>query len=197
MKKSLILFVFLMSIAVEARTKEIIAEVVFENTTDAPITSGTFFITELDKEIEITSAESFSITLPEKGKYQFGFYSEDFTSYTYYPAKITSKKNIITIRLEQKPATETALNYRNLANPEDLGVGMNFIFNGINQKPVDFSEFSEKYVVGAVSKNCTVDPVLMKRVTAHNQKVANYLTKNFGEQWKEDLPATPFGLKAK
>ena len=197
MKKLFFIIVLLFAINLKAESKEVIAEVIFENKTDLPISSGTFFITELDKEIKITSAESFKITLPEKGKYQFGFYSEDFTSYTYYPARITSKKNIITIRLEQKPTTETALNYRNLANPEDLGVGMNFIYNGLNNNPIDFSKFTEAYGVGMVTKNCVVDPITMKRVTAHNQKVVEYLIKNFGEEWRDNLPATPFGLKAK
>ena len=74
MKKILLALFFLFSIAVEAETKEIIAEVVFENATDVTFSSGTFFITELDEEIEITSLENFKITLPKKGKYQFVFF---------------------------------------------------------------------------------------------------------------------------
>ena len=72
---------------------------------------------------------------------------------------------------------------------------MNFVYNGINNKPIDFTRFTEEYGVGMISKNCVVDPLMMKYVTAHNQKVAAYLTAKFGVTWKDDLPATPFGLQ--
>ena len=193
MKKFLFIIILLCTITANADSKEIIAEVVFENKTDIPVFSGTFFITELGKEIEINSTESFKITLPEKGKYQFGFYTEDFTSYTYYPARITSRKNTITIRLEKKIETKKNTGFN--LDPNDLGVGMNFIYNGLNNNPIDFSDFIEAYGVGRVTKNCVVDPITMKRVKAHNQKVVEYLLENFGEEWRDNLPATPFGLK--
>ena len=97
------LFVSLLAPTIYPATeKKIIAKVVFENFTEIDFTSGKFFIKELNKIIEIGSEDSFTITLPEKGKYQFGFYSEEFDSYTYYSERIGSKKNIITIRLQNK-----------------------------------------------------------------------------------------------
>ena len=193
MKKILLALFFLCSIAVEAETKEIIAEVVFENATDVTFSSGTFFITELEEEIEITSLENFKITLPKKGKYQFGFYAEEFVSYILYPSKITSRKNIIRIRLESKIKSNAVSGFTIYTNNPDIG--MNFVYNGINNKPIDFTRFTEEYGVGMISKNCVVDPLMMKYVTAHNQKVAAYLTAKFGVTWKDDLPATPFGLQ--
>jgi len=167
MKKILLALFFLFSIAVEAETKEIIAEVVFENATDVTFSSGTFFITELDEEIEITSLENFKITLPKKGKYQFDFYAEEFVSYILYPSKITSRKNIIRIRLESKIKSNAVSGFNIYTNNPDIG--MNFVYNGINNKPIDFTRFTEEYGVGMISKNCVVDPLMMKYVTAHNQ----------------------------
>lgn len=83
---------------------EIVATVVFENLTNKEFTSGEFMIIDLNKKTKITVAENFNITLPEKGKYHFSFVTNDFTAYTFYPARINKRKNTITIRLmEKKP----------------------------------------------------------------------------------------------
>ena len=121
------------------------------------------------------------------------FYAEEFVSYILYPSKITSRKNIIRIRLESKIKSNAVSGFTIYTNNPDIG--MNFVYNGINNKPIDFTRFTEEYGVGMISKNCVVDPLMMKYVTAHNQKVAAYLTAKFGVTWKDDLPATPFGLQ--
>src|SRR5690606_11158314 len=209
MKKAFLFLFFLTTTISQATEKEIIAKVVFENFTEKDFSSGKFFITELNKTIELSSAASFTITLPEKGKYQFGFYSEEFDSYTYYPARITAKKNVITIRLQNKGADFNSGKKHNAFsrsnNSEAFKIneegkksaeeGMNFIFNGLNNSPADFSGFKEKYGIGIVTKNCVVDPITFKESIEHNIYLVNYLDQKFGEDWRKDLPAKPFGIR--
>ena len=210
MKSTLFYLICFMSISFSTATEnEIVVKVVFENYTDKDFSSGKFFITELNQIIELNSEESFKITLPEKGKYQFGFYSEEFDSYTYYPARITSGKNVITIRLQNKGADfNSGKKVRKLSSPknsEEFKInlegkmleeeGMNFIFNGLNNSPANFDEFREKYGIGIVTKNCVVDPFTFKESIEHNIYLVNYLNQKFGEDWRKDLPAKPFGIQ--
>ena len=210
MKKIILTIICLISISVSTATeKEIVAKIVFENFTENDFSSGKFFITELNKTIKLSSEDSFTITLPESGKYQFGFYSEEFDSYTYYPARITSRKNIITIRLQNKGADFNSGKNRkafsrsknsdafkfNEAGKKLAEEGMNFIFNGLNNSPANFSGFKEKYGIGIVTKNCVVDPITFKESIEHNIYLVNYLNQKFGEEWRKDLPAQPFGVR--
>ena len=100
--KKIILTLTLALFTSMAFATEIVATVVFENLTDKKFKSGKFTIIDLNKKIEISKAESFKITLPEKGKYQFSFVSDDFTAYTFYPTRINKRKNTITVRLMEK-----------------------------------------------------------------------------------------------
>tara|TARA_Y100000310_G_C20050283_1_gene520242 strand:+ start:208 stop:516 length:309 start_codon:yes stop_codon:yes gene_type:complete len=70
-----------------------------------------------------------------------------------------------------------------------------FIFNGINNTPIDFENFKEKYGVGMRTENCVVDPLTLKETIQHNKAIVKYLNEKFGDQWIEDLPAQPFGIK--
>lgn len=209
MKKAFLFLILLIPTISGATEKGIIAKVVFENFSSKGLSSGNFFVTDLNKVIEINSEDSFTITLPEKGKYQFGFYSEEFDSYTYYPARITSRKNIITVRLQDKgedfssgkkvkkelgPKISEAFKIDENGR-KSAEEGMNFIFNGVNNSPVDFSEFKEKYGIGIVTKNCVVDPITFKESIEHNIYLVNYLNQKFGADWKKDLPARPFGIQ--
>lgn len=128
----------------KANEKEIIAVVVFENLNGKELNSGEFFITETNKRIEIKDTQSFKITLPSKGKYQFGFATEGFNAYTYYPSRITNNTNAITIRLVEK--TKLTLNNGTFSLPMNLDTNLtdeqiekrisqgtlNFIMYGIN-----------------------------------------------------------------
>ena len=210
MKKAF-LFIFLLSTIISHATeKEIVAEVVFENYTNINLTTGKFFITELNKTIDIDSEENFTIILPNKGKYQFSFYTENFDSYTYYSARITSNKNVITVRLQEKgkkfnyksktqsnfnDTNEFAVDYENNVSNKSEEDGMNFIFNGINSSPVDFKAFKAKYGIGIVTKNCVVDPLTFKKSIEHNKYIIEHLNDKFGDEWKNDLPAQPFGVQ--
>jgi hypothetical protein len=76
----------------KASDKEIIAEVVFENTTGKhliPVHS----ISRKQIRIEINTLESFKITLPAKANIYF-FSTPDFTAYTIYPAVINDRKTL-------------------------------------------------------------------------------------------------------
>lgn len=208
MKNTFLLLFLLTSMISQATDKEIIATVVFENMTDQDLSSGKFFVPALNKIVEINSENSFSIVLPERGKYQFAFYSEDFESYTYYPARITSRKNTITIRLENKEEEETKtatfselpsseltnLTFTEIEERVEAGE-INFIFHSISDTPIDFTDFQEKYGVGMVTKNDVVDPLGYKHAVEHNQIIAEYLRSKYGESWLKDLPSKPFGIK--
>ncbi|HSN47213.1 MAG TPA: hypothetical protein VLR29_00490 [Flavobacterium sp.] len=192
----------------KATENEIIAEVIFENLTGKELNFGEFFITETNERIKINDTKSFQITLPGKGKYQFGFSTEDFTAYTYYPSRITNKKHTITIRLVEK--TQLTFNNGNFSFPMNLNINLtdeqiekrisagklNFIIHGIdNSIPKEFSDFKEKYGIGLVKENCVIDPMSFKRATENNIMIADYLIKKYGEDWLKELPIKPFGIK--
>jgi hypothetical protein len=209
MKKTFLTLILALTFTVSKATeKEIIAEIVFENLTGKELNSGEFFITETNERIEIVNTKNFKITLPSKGKYQFGFATEDFTAYTYYPSRITNKKNTITIRLVEK--RELTFNHANLSFPMNLDTNLtneqiekkiakgnlNFIIHGIdNSIPKEFADFKEKYGIGLVKENCVIDPLSFKRATENNQMISDYLNEKFGEEWINELPTKPFGIK--
>jgi hypothetical protein len=209
MKKITLTLILALTFTVsKANEKEIIAEVVFENLTGEELRAGEFFITETNERIEINNTKSFTITLPSKGKYQFGFSTEDFTAYTYYPSRITIKKNTITIRLVKK--TELTLNSGIFSFPMNLDTNLtdeqieeristgnlNFITHGIdNSIPKEFSAFKEKYGIGLIKENCVIDPISFKKATENNIMIADYLNKKYGADWLKELPTKPFGIK--
>jgi hypothetical protein len=209
MKKIIITLITVLTFTVsKANDKEIIAEVVFENLTGKELNSGEFFITETNERIEIKDTQSFKITLPSKGKYQFGFATEDFTAYTYYPSRITNNKNTITIRLVEK--TKLTLNNGTFSFPMNLDTNLtteqiekrisegtlNFITHGINSSiPEEYVRFKEKYGIGLIKENCVVDPLSFKKARENNQMIFDYLNKKYGTDWLNELPTKPFGIK--
>src|SRR5690554_2157913 len=96
MKPLLSVLIAIFSIST-AFSDPITATIIFENFTEKTTISGVFFIKETNQKLEINSLEKFTITLPRKGKYQFGFYSKDVNASTYYPVRITERKNTVTI----------------------------------------------------------------------------------------------------
>ncbi|MDX1365637.1 MAG: hypothetical protein R3243_15625 [Arenibacter latericius] len=200
----LLSFSFIVSHATE---KEILATVVFENLTAHTNIEGEFFVMETNQRIKVSGTQSFQITLPEKGKYQFGFTSNELAAYTYYPSKITKQKNTITVRLMEKgEQNEGSINVipavvESHTTDEDIDQlfekgDLNFIIHGIdNSIPKEFVKFEEIYGVGLVKENCVVDPLSYKRATENNQIISDYLNKKYGKNWLNELPAKPFGIK--
>jgi len=186
---------------------EIVATVVFDNLTDKKFTSGEFTIIDLNKKTEITKAENFKIILPEKGKYKFKFVSNDFIAYIFYPTKINKRKNIITIRLTEKPKFNNLGIYSFLMNldtdltneqiEERVADGTsNFIMYGINASiSKEYEEFKRRYGIGFVKQNCLIDPISFKKATENNQIIRDYLNKKYGNSWLKELSTKPFGIK--
>ena len=206
MRNSILILFLLVTVSLQA--KEITAKIVFENRTNQGLTTGKFFISELNKIIEVNSENGFEISLPEKGKYQFSFYTEEFDSYTYYPAKITSSKNVITIRLQEKGRdfdySSKRLKYleeRSELFPKNFEVkkseeyGMNFIIHSVSPKPINSQDFQEKFGIGIKFQNCLVDPLSYKKAVEHNKYIVEFLNEKFGNVWKKDLPTKPFGVQ--
>lgn len=186
---------------------EIVATVVFENLTDRELKSGEFTIIDLNKKIEISTTENFKITLPEKGKYQFSFVSDDFTAYTFYPTRINKRKNTITVRLMEKSEfnnggiysfpmnLETALTDEQIELRIENGT-LNFIMHGIdNSIPKEYIDFKEKYGIGLIKENCVIDPLSFKKATENNQMIFDFLNKKYGTEWQAELKTKPFGIK--
>jgi hypothetical protein len=208
MKKIILTLILALTFSVsKASEKEIIAEVVFENLTNKEFTSGEFTIIDLNKKTEINKAESFKITLPEKGKYQFSFVSDDFTAYTFYPTRINKRKNTITIRLMEKVEfknvgvysspmnLETDLTDEQIENRIASGT-LNFIMNGIDSTiPEEYIKFKEKYGIGLIKENCVIDPISFKKTRENNEMIFDYLNKKYGTEWIKELKTKPFGIK--
>lgn len=88
MKHLLLTTILLFTITTSsASNKEIVAEVVFENLSDTPFDTGQFIISETNTKVLVTSTDSFNITLPKKGKYNFSFSTYNFISSISYPKK--------------------------------------------------------------------------------------------------------------
>lgn len=209
MKKVLVFLLFTTALTIcKASDKEIIAEVVFENTTGKTFNTGSFYITETNKKLEINTLESFKITLPAKGKYIFSFSTPDFTAYTIYPAVINDRKNTITVRLVEKKelvsttapfskpfTTNTALTNEQIEQQIAAGQ-VYFVMHGIdNSIPDEYIAFQKKYGISLKKENCALDPLSFKKTTENNQIIANYLNKKYGDSWMLDLTIKPFGLK--
>ena len=205
--KKIILTLTLALFTSMAFATEIVATVVFENLTDKKFKSGKFTIIDLNKKIEISKAESFKITLPEKGKYQFSFVSDDFTAYTFYPTRINKRKNTITVRLMEKKEfknsgiysfpmnLETDLTDEQIEQRIENGT-LNFIMHGIDSSiPKEYLEFKEKYGIGLVKENCVIDPLSFKKATENNQMIFDFLNKKYGTEWQAELKTKPFGIK--
>ena len=187
---------------------EIEAKVVFENLTNKELTLGEFTIINSNRKIEVTTAKSFKITLPEKGKYQFSFFSDEFDAYTFYPTHITDKKNIITIRLVEKKIVnsgdklhlvplylQTKLTDEQMEKLISQGT-LNFIMHGLNNSiPEEYVLFKAKYGIGLIKENCAIDPFSFKKAAIHNQIISDYLNRKFGTAWSNELEAKPYGIK--
>ena len=186
---------------------EIVATVVFENLTEKELKSGEFTIIDLNKKIEISKAENFKITLPEKGKYRFSFVSDNFTAYTFYPARINKRNNTITVRLMEKKELkkggiysfpmnlETDLTDEQIEQRIENGT-LNFIVHGIDSSiPKEYFEFKEKYGIGLIKENCVIDPLSFKKATENNQMIFDFLNKKYGTEWQAELKTKPFGIK--
>lgn len=189
-----------------ACASEIVATVVFENLTNRELKSGQFLIVDLNKKIELSNTETFKITLPEKGKYQFSFISDDFNSYTVYPTRINNRKNTITIRLMEKTEFNSDRFYSLPMNLETdltdeqieqriVDGTLNFIIHGIDSEiPEEYVKFKEKYGIGLTKENCVIDPLSFKKATEHNQMIFDFLNKKYGTEWQAALKTKPFGI---
>lgn len=187
---------------------EIEATVVFENMTNKELTSGQFINISTNNKIDVNNTESFKITLPEKGKYIFTFTSEDFNVYTIYPAKMSSNKNVITVRLTNKLDVNSTMNVSSSSKKLDLKTtneeienliskgSVNFILHGIdNTVTEDYLAFKDKYGIGAIKENCVIDPLSYKNATMNNKIISQYLTSKYGTEWLNELQVKPFGIK--
>ena len=191
-----------------AYSYQITATIVFENLNEKTYISGVFLISETNEKFEINSLDKLSIELPKKGKYEFRFHTEEVNALTSYPARITNINNIITIRLENKtedtffgkpvnrfPITDIS-EYNAEQIEESIANGtINFIVHGLfAPDPEKVQAFKMSYGVGFISENCVVDPIAYKVAMNNNKKIDAYLTSKFGHDWKNKLPAQPFGL---
>ncbi len=207
-KLTLILIVIFNINSSIASEKKIVATVIFENLTNEKFSSGEFKIFETGEIFQINSDENFTIELPEKGKYQFSFQTNEFISYVYYPSKISAKKNIITIRLTELKSSIFKNEILSFSDYADLKMTdqvilekinnkkLNFIIHGINNNtPENYSEFLEKFGIGFKTENCVVDPISYKKTTENNKRIIEYLDKTYGKDWIKELPTKPFGFK--
>lgn len=204
MKKMILTLAISLSISMSFAT-EIVATIIFENLTNIEFTSGEFTIIDLNKKIKVADSESFKITLPKKGKYQFSFISEDFTAYILNPSRINKRKKIIRIRLLRKNEIRNGGVYPFLMNLElndkqiEQGIAfgtLSFVIHGIdNSIPEEYVKFKEKYGVGLLKENCLMDPLSFKKATKNNQIIFNYLNIKYGPEWLTDLKTKPFGIR--
>lgn len=209
MKRILLTFFIAMTFVIsKASENEIIVDIIFENLSETALKSGELYIVETDERIEIKSTESFQISLPSEGKYEFSFTTKDHVAYTYYPSMITDKNNTVTILLLDKK--DVILNSDVSSFPFDTNINLtdeqieqriangslNFIIHGIDSSiPNEFIAFKKKYGIGITKENCVVDPLSYKKATENNYRILVYLNKQYGKEWLQELPTKPVGIK--
>ena len=186
---------------------EIVATVVFENSTNKTFTSGEFRIIDLNENTQVTTAESFHIILPVKGTYKFSFTSEDFTAIVSYPPRINKRNNIIRVKFIEKielKRNEThpfPRSFKIAVTDEQIEKRiidgtLNFVVHGTTTStPKDHLRFKEKYGIGIVSKDCENDSLQAKKAKENNQLIFDYLNHKYGNEWLNELSEKPFGIK--
>ena len=190
LKISLVLFVsiFLLSFTI---SKEIPVKIKFQNPENLSFTEGKLWIKELNKEIKINKISDFEIPL-KSGKYHFKFISET-KNIIVYPKKIDAENNEVQIIFSEKKTLENSIyvDENNFAEMLKSGKAKFIKFGLISGNS---KKFKEKYGIGVHYENCVITPFLQEKATLNNQILAKYLTKKFGETWKNDLEFLPLGL---
>lgn len=202
--KTLLSFIIVLASFSTAFSYQITATVILENNTEKTTLSGVFYITETNQSFPVNSLNDFTVELPEKGKYNFKFYSEEVNAFTNYSVRITEQKTTITIRLENKTedsisnATADISSFSTKQVEEGIAMGtINFIVHGlVAPDPKAIKLFKTAYGVGFTSENCVVDPMSYKIALNTNKRIEDYLTSKFGNDWKIMIPAHPFGLQS-
>ena len=209
MKHLLLTTILLFTITTSsASNKEIVAEVVFENLSDTPFDTGQFIISETNTKVLVTSTDSFNITLPKKGKYNFSFSTYNFFSSISYPKKITKNKNVIYIRLiaknnafQNKYSLQKNLTKQDKLSDEDIADliksgSVNFIANAItNNISEEYIQFKKEYNIGFIIENCAIDPLAFGVAVENNKIISAFLSRTYGENWKNTLKNKPLGVK--
>ncbi|PKG50944.1 hypothetical protein [Olleya sp. 1-3] len=191
-----------------ASNKEIVAEVVFENLSDTPFDTGQFIISETNTKVLVTSTDSFNITLPKKGKYNFSFSTYNFISSISYPKKITKNKHVIYIRLiaknnafQNKYSLQKNLTNQDKLSDEDIADliksgSVNFIANAItNNISEEYIQFKKEYNIGFIIENCAIHPLAFGVAVENNKIISAFLSRIYGENWKNTLKNKPLGVK--
>lgn len=68
------------------------------------------------------------------------------------------------------------------------------LFRITNQLSKEHTVFTQKFGVGFQVESCAIDPVIEKKAKITNKYLASYLSAEFGELWKKEIPELPFGL---
>lgn len=209
MKKKLItVFLTLPFLISYAINKPIVAKVFFKNLTEKQLNSGEFIVVETGQKIEINNTKSFEIKLPKSGKYSFKFSTDDFTVYTYYPSRITKKKNVIIILLVEKNTvnvkngtfsvplySDTKLSDKEIEE-KIKARALNFILHGLNNSQrTEFSSFKKEYGIGFVTENCVVDPLSFSKAINNNIMITEYLNKKYDKNWQKEIANKTFWNK--
>ncbi|WP_095069288.1 FEKKY domain-containing protein [Tenacibaculum jejuense] len=174
--------------------------VIILNSTKKEFKSGTLIINDKNKkEVKKMIINTLSSTIfldDESTQYNFSFKSTGFITNFYY-----SQNNEIIIRLSTTKSLNSISYNKYLLNQKDtndryLEGELSFILFGIQSTiSNEMKAFKEKYNVSFEYKNCVVDPILMKQVSAHNREIYTYLKKKIGTQWLLELPVSILGIK--
>lgn len=176
----------------------------FQNNSVQKSISGVLYIDEIDQAYTITSLEQLKIELPQLGDYNFRFTAPGIESFN-LNTTITETENEVVIVLEKTNKITLTAPSRRRANitqwsneeMEDAiqNGGLAFVVHGIIAPNAEQIEaFETLYGITFISENCSIDPLSFKSSTNHNRHIAAYLTFKYGNDWKDQLPATPFGV---
>ncbi|MBV7441147.1 hypothetical protein KRX57_06915 [Weeksellaceae bacterium TAE3-ERU29] len=190
--RKLLILLFATFILLPMYGKEIVVNVIFENTENIKDFKGELYIKELNKTYPINGTEDFEITFPEEGNFTILLKEKNISRTAIYPAKITEKNTILIISLKKQTEVQGNIAELRLEDNES-----NFIVFGIvdETNSDEYLNFKKEFDVGFISKTDAIDPVSYKEAVENNRRLANLLNQKFGESWKSKLPIKLFGVE--
>jgi len=193
MRFLLFLILFQFSITNNASNDLVLVSVIIKNQSDLDFKEGTLQLDQSSKLVFSILANAKNEFLIPKGKHEMQFVVDGFSSRIIKPKRINKRNNTIEIILFSKTVTNSLL-VEFEAVQSDLNTN-NFIIPSFGTNhPEGLNSFKEKYGIGFSFEACMIDPFSSDRARKTNTKIAELLTKKFGEQWKQDLPIIPLGI---
>lgn len=182
----------------QSQTDSIQIQFEIENQSSKPFTSGVLNIQETGYKKTIKSTHSFSILLPQKGKYSFTFETPGFFAVIDQPRKIRKNNKTIEIKLYEKTEKKIYLNsstphtfIENLFQKNVLTLYYPSITAQLSNEQL---KFSQTYNIQFQTISCTINGLELTKIQNHNKRITRFLKHKFKLPLEHSFPLNIFGV---